>query len=89
MEEEGLQDWRDFFENLTEYEIETNNRWSEILAAMGITLRKPDLRDRFFSELAKLYQENLDNLPDFMKSMPKEEVRTLRRSLNFGTAWIL
>ncbi|HRY12126.1 MAG TPA: hypothetical protein P5309_01020 [Syntrophomonadaceae bacterium] len=89
MEEDSLQDWRRFFDDLTDYEIETNNRWSEILANLGITLRRPELRDRFFSELVKLYRDNLDNLPDFIKSMPEEETRTLRRSLVFGTEWIL
>lgn len=88
-EEESLKDWRIFFERLTDYEIEINNQWAAILASMGITLRNPDLRERFFAELVKLYQEISDNLPEFINSMPGQDTRTLRRSLRFGPEWIL
>lgn len=89
MREESLQDWRDFFERLTDYEIETNNLWTAILTEMGITLRKPELRERFFAELLKLYEDNQANLPEFIHSMPGEDTRTLRRPLRFGNDWIL
>lgn len=88
-EEDSLQDWRIFFERLTDYEIEINNQWADVLASMGITLRNPDLRERFFTELVKLYQDNLDKVPEFIKAMPEKETRTLRRSLRFGPEWIL
>jgi hypothetical protein len=88
-EEEALQDWRIFFDKLTDYEIDANNRWTEWLQERGLSLRDPSLRERFFSELRLLYGQNLDPLPDFITTMPLDETRTLNRSLRFGADWVL
>lgn len=88
-EEESMQDWRVFFEKLSNYEIELNNQWASILKEQGLTLRDPALRPQFFAELKKLYHHELNNLPDFIGLMPKKDSRSLTRSLSFGKDWIL
>ena len=88
-EESSMEDWREFFEKLSDYEIELNNKWSSILTGKGLTLREPALRPQFFAELKKLYQDELTVLPDFISQMPVEDSRSLSRPLRFGTDWIL
>lgn len=88
-QEESLQDWREFFDKLTDYEIALNNNWAEVLKQKGLTLRDPVLHPRIFDELLKLYHEVCGNLPGFIKSMPEIETRTIISSLQFGADWIL
>ena len=82
-----MKDWRDYFDKLTSYEIQINNQWADILKEQGLTLRDPSMRERFFDELRKLYENN--KLPDFITVMPEKDTRTLTRSVQFGLDWIL
>jgi hypothetical protein len=84
-----MQDWSDFFEQLSNYEIKLNNEWSSLLKEQGLTLRDPALRPHFFDELIKLYQKELKVLPGFITAMPEKESRSLTRPLRFGADWIL
>jgi len=88
-EEESIQDWRIFFDKLTDYEIEINNHWAELLKEQGLTLREPAQRERIFMELGKMYQEETSKAADFINSMPAKECRTLNRTLRFGSDWQL
>lgn len=88
-EEESLQDWQQFFARLTDYEIELNTYWADLLKKKGLTLREPDQREQIFQELGRLYQEETARPPDFIKSMPSREDRTLIRTLRFGPDWQL
>ena len=88
-EEESIQDWRTFFDKLTDHEIEINNRWAEILKEQGLTLREPAQRERIFNELGKMYQEETGRIADFINRMPVKECRTLNRPLRFGSDWQL
>ena len=88
-EDEALQDWYAFFNKLTDYEIELNHRWSECLKEQGLSLRDTSLRERFFTELRRLYAQDISPPPDFITVMPREDTRTLKRSLRFGADWIL
>lgn len=88
-EEESMQDWRDFFDKLSNYEIQLNNEWASILKGQGLTLRDPSLRPQFFDELKKLYQQELNRPPDFITLMPEQDSRSLTRPLSFGADWIL
>jgi hypothetical protein len=88
-EVDSMQDWREYFDKLTNYEIQINNRWTEILTEQGLSLRDPALREKFFTELLKLYSLELLHLPDFITAMPDRETRTLRRKLRFGPDWQL
>lgn len=88
-EDEELQDWRDFFDKLTDYEIELNNQWAEILKEKGLSLRNPAQRPLIWVELKQLYQQVTEHMPDFMLPMPALAVYTLKRKLSFGEEWIL
>lgn len=88
-EEEAMQDWREFFDKLTDFEIQLNNQWADKLKEQGLTLRDPALRKRFFDELKKLYQNDLKELPEFIINMPQRETRFLTRPLKFGLDWKL
>lgn len=88
-DEISLQDWRDFFEKLSDYEIELNNQWTSILTEKGLNLRDPSLRPQFFAELKQLYLQELTEPPDFIRQMPAEDRRSLSRPLKFGVDWIL
>ncbi len=87
--EENMQDWREFFDRLSNYEIQLNNEWASILKGQGLTLRDPPLRPQFFAELKKLYKKELNMLPDFISLMPEKDSRSLTRHLSFGADWIL
>jgi hypothetical protein len=88
-EDASLKEWRDFFEKLSEYEIELNNKWASVLVCQGLTLRDPEARPRFFAELQKLYQQELAAPPEFIRRMPEQETRSVVRPLKFGAEWIL
>ena len=84
-----MQDWRDFFDKLSNYEIQLNNEWASILKGQGLTLRDPSLRPKFFDELKNLYQQELNRPPDFITLMPEQDSRSLTRPLSFRADWIL
>ena len=84
-----MQDWRIFFDKLTDYEIEINNRWAELLKEQGLTLREPAQRGLIFNEVGKLYLRETARLPEFINRMPAKECRTLSRTLRFGSDWQL
>lgn len=89
IEKNDMQDWREFFDKLTDYEITINNYWMSLLKDKGLSLRDPDLRPSFFAELINMYTKELNNPPDFMNSMPDSETRTLTRPISFGCDWPL
>jgi len=86
---EQLQAWRDFFAQLTEYEIELNNLWAEKLHILGLSLRDPLLRPRIWAEIRKLYRQAQDQQPLFIGEMPVTATYTIKRPLKFGADWIL
>ena len=87
--EDSMQDWWNFFDELSSYEIQLNNRWSDILKEQGLTLREPRQRGQIFNGLGKLYQEELTRLPDFIQLMPAKDGKTLQRTIRFGSEWQL
>lgn len=87
--EESLQNWQIFFDELCSYEIDLNNRWSELLQKEGLSLRHPEQRATIFKQFADWYQGELVRVPDFIRQMPAEERHTLHRSLSFGNSWQL
>ncbi|MEA4923746.1 MAG: hypothetical protein VB084_00390 [Syntrophomonadaceae bacterium] len=88
-QEEGMQNWWKFFDQLSNYEIQLNNRWSELLQEEGFSLRHPRQREAIFKKFADWYQGELSRVPDFIRQMPAEERHTLHRALSFGTEWQL
>lgn len=88
-QEKSLQPWRRYFEALTDYEIELNNRISAELAELGLSLRNPDSRQAFFSALLPIYQRKIAAKPAFFHDVPKTESINLVRPLRFGKDWEL
>jgi len=86
---EQLKDWRDFFAQLTDYEIELNNLWAEKLRNLGLSLRDPLLRPRIWAEIRKSYHHTQSQIPQFIADMPATATFTIKRPLKFGADWIL
>jgi len=87
--EEQMQNWWDFFDELSSYEIKLNNHWSALLTEKGLSLRNPSQRETIYQELGRIYQEELARLPDFIDQMPSMESKTMQRTIRFGTDWQL
>lgn len=88
-QEEELKHWQEFFDLLSDYEIELNNKIADKLKKKGLTLRKPETRDSFFKELVNVFQEETKTLPDFFSKYPNQETFKIARTLKFGSEWPL
>lgn len=88
--ENNLQHWVRFFDLLSDYEISINNRISEQLQSMGLTLRDPQKREIYLKELLPIYEKEINNPPAFFKEFPNIEEVTIEREIDkFGTEWVL
>jgi hypothetical protein len=87
--EDQMQNWRNFFDELSSYEIQLNNHWAELLKEKGLSLRNHAQRGTIFQELGRMYQEELAMAPDFIKQMPAVESNTLQRTIRLGADWQL
>lgn len=88
-QQEELKHWQVFFDLLCDYEIELNNKIADKLKQKGLTLRNPRTRDDFFKELMALFEEETQNMPDFLSQYPQQETFKITRTLRFGTEWPL
>lgn len=87
--EKDLLDWKQFFIQLADYEIELNNRISELLKEKGLTLRNETNRRHFFDELLRIYDREIQVLPDFFAKCPSQERFILKRDINPQCEWPL
>ena len=87
--EEQMQNWWDFFDKLSNYEIKLNNSWAAMLSEMGLSLRNPAERGTIYRKLGRLYQEELARVPESIPQMPAIESKTLRRTIRIGADWQL
>lgn len=88
-EESSLQEWKDYMEQLTDYEIALNQRLADALDAQGLNLRKPELRKKYFLVLIELYKNATVQIPDFISRMPAQQSFRIIRPLRFGKDWQL
>ncbi len=88
-EEPELAVWKNFFEQLTDYEITLNQQLADTLQAQGLTLREPALRDEYMRVLTKYYISIIENQADFISNMPDHASYTIRRQLSWGQDWKL
>lgn len=88
-QEPDLQHWNRFFNNLFDYEIAVNNRITNALTAQGLTLRNPLLRGQFKAELSRLYDKELQHLPEFFNKCPPVETFKIKRVISWGHNWSL
>lgn len=89
MEEEKLAHWKQFFDLLSDYEIELNNTIANKLKNNGLSLRNFETRDLFFQELMIIFQDETNNLPSFFAEYPKQETFKFAKTLSFGSEWPL
>lgn len=87
--EPGLKHWKDFFDCLSDYEIDLNNRIAAGLKANGYTMRDPRQRSELLQCLFQLYQQERLPEPEFFHMVPEDETACLLRELRFGKEWPL
>lgn len=88
-EEPALQEWKDFMQLLTDYEISLNQLFSEALDVHGLSLRNSEQREEYFRVLIELFQKEAMHIPDFIKRMPAQQSFRIMRRLQFGKEWQL
>jgi len=88
-EESALQEWKDYMEQLTDYEIHLNQRLADALDQQGLCLRNPQSRSDYLRALVQQYQQELEETPAFMCSMPVQQSFKIVRQLHFGKEWPL
>jgi hypothetical protein len=88
-QEAALQHWDQFFTQLFDYEIDVNNRITTRLVANGLSLKNPSQRARFQDELLRLYQAELQDLPNFLTAYPRLETFSVQRPITWGNDWTL
>ena len=88
-EELALREWKEYMEQLTDYEIELNQRLADALEGQGLNLRKPELREKYFHVLIGLYKKGTGQIPDFISNMPAQQSFRIIRPLRFGKDWQL
>lgn len=87
--EEGLKDWKLFFEQVGEYEINLNQRLADSFSSRGLSLRDFRQRAEIFNELAAEFDELTGTAPDFFSTRPLREEFVIYRELTFGQDWKL
>ncbi len=87
--ESSLQEWKEYMEQLSDYEIELNQRLADVLAQHGLSLRKPELRQEYFRILIDIYKQEIELVPDFISRMPAQQSFKIIRPLRFGKDWQL
>jgi len=88
-EELALREWKEYMEQLTDYEIELNQRLADALEGQALSLRKPELRGKYFDVLIGLYKKETGQIPDFISRMPAQQSFRIVRPLRFGKDWQL
>ena len=88
-EESALQEWKNYMEQLTDYEIALNQRLADALGQRGLSLRKPELREEYFRVLIDLYNKETEQVPAFLNRMPAQQSFRFVRRLYFGKEWKL
>jgi hypothetical protein len=88
-QEEKLRSWKEFFDHLSDYEIELNNRIADRLREKGLTLRDEDKREQFFEEVLAIFEQETVTLPDFIYKQPAQEEVIITREINYGQDWPL
>ncbi|QGU00029.1 hypothetical protein SYNTR_1435 [Candidatus Syntrophocurvum alkaliphilum] len=86
---EKLQDWKEFFDKLSDYEIDLNNNIANILKQKGLSLRNPNTREEFFNELQKTYKEEIKSPPKFLTSFPESYHAKLNIKIKYKEEWPL
>lgn len=87
--EPSLAHWKAFFELLSAYEIELNNRLADVLKERNLSLRNPDQRSAIFILLPAEFTRLTQNPPAFFSSCPEREEAVILRPVSYGEEWPL
>ncbi len=87
--EPGLQKWADFFEDLANFEIKTNNEWAQIIAARGLSLRNPSQQEQIMILASHLLDELWAHPPVLLSGRAEDESVELQVTINPDSEWIL
>ncbi len=88
-DEASMQHWKAFFNQLSDYEIELNNKIATALKAQGLTLRNSAQRQLFFAELLSIFERETRHLPKFLLSCKPAERFAIKRKIYFKQEWPL
>lgn len=88
-QEEKLRPWKEFFDRLSDYEIELNNRIAARLREKGLTLRDASKREQFFEELLAIFEQETSVLPEFFSKQPARQEALITRKIIYGREWPL
>lgn len=87
--EEKLSHWKDFYNQLSDYEIYLNNKIAARLQEKGLSLRQPAQRPQFFAHMLAFFEEEIAIPPAFLAACPAREEACITRTIEYGTAWPL
>lgn len=81
--------WKNFFEQLADYEIRLNNGTAEFLQARGLSLRKPADRQQAIKLMEEFLNKETSTKPSFFDEVPIVETAVVSCELRFGKEWTL
>lgn len=87
--EATLAHWKDFFDQLFQYEIDLNNRLAITLKEKGLSLRNLAQRPAYFKELQIVFPQLTRPAPHFFANYPQQETVLLTRAITSGKDWPL
>jgi len=87
--EKELVTWKNYFQELTDYENQLNQRLADALKERSLSLRDPALRDKYFQALLDLFRHETEQIPAFITNMPAQETFHFHRPLSYKQEWVL
>lgn len=88
-EETALEHWKKYFDEIADYEINLNNQLAARLKDEGLSLRTQSDWDAIIKRLLSWIDFSLYESVHLGKEVPQKEQITIKRSLLFGSEWIL
>lgn len=88
-QEPVLLPWKQYFDQIADFEIELNNKLASRLKDEGLSLRSRDQWDTIMERLLSWIDFNLYESAPIGNDVPLTETLTIRRDILFGSEWIL
>ncbi|MDR1160173.1 MAG: hypothetical protein LBK69_06055 [Syntrophomonadaceae bacterium] len=84
-----LSRWKDFFEQIFDYEITINNTIDARMRLENLSLRVPEQRNDCFEFMKKMVLELTASMENVFTALPQQEEFWIKRELVFGKQWLL
>ncbi|MGE5454247.1 MAG: hypothetical protein ACM3O9_03525 [Methylocystaceae bacterium] len=88
-EEDSLSDWCEIFDSLENLEIKLNQVITDHLANANLSLRDPQQRDKWLTELAEVVPLVTSRVNGSIFGPPLQNEVTIKRELKYGSMWPL